>query len=254
MTDSTLSFPGRVRAAWLIASILVAFVLLQGPAPTAAQGDPNDMQARDRKASALNLTQIGIALHSFHDKERHLPPPAICDARGKPLLSWRVAILPYLDQADLYKEFKLTEPWDSRHNKALLKKMPKAYAPVGVKTREPYTTFYQAVVGPGAAWELKPDKSAPLGAASLRLTDFTDGLSHTILVVEAWDPVPWTKPTDVTYDPKKKLPKLGGLLRNGFNVLVGDGTVRFLSNRLNEKTLRALITRAGGEVLDPAPR
>jgi Protein of unknown function (DUF1559) len=247
MRDSALPSPRRVRAAWLLPFAVIALALLPGPAPTAAQDDPNDMQARDRKASMHNLRQIGIALHAFHDKERRLPPPALCSPRGKPLLSWRVAILPWLDQADLHKQFRFNEPWDSPHNKALLKKMPAVYAPVGVKTREPYTTFYQAVVGPGAAWELRPDKNDPFGAAGLRLSDFTDGLSNTILVVEGWDPVPWTKPADVAYDPKKPLPKLGGLLRNGFNVLTGDANVRFLSNRINEKTLRALITRAGGE-------
>jgi hypothetical protein len=253
MNDSALPSPGRVRAASLLLPfVLVALVVLPNPTPSAAQDDPNDMQARDRKASAQNLRQIGLALHTFHDKERHLPPPAICDRRGKPLLSWRVAILPYLEQGDLYKQFKLSEPWDSPHNKALLKKMPQVYAPVGVKTREAFTTFYQAIVGPGAAWELQPDKNQPLGAAGLRMSDFTDGLSNTIWVVEGWDPVPWTKPADVAYDPKKPLPKLGGLLRNGFSVLFGDGNTRFLSNRTNERTLRALITRAGGEpiVLD----
>src|SRR5439155_13938759 len=111
----------------------------------------------------------------------------------------RVAILPYVEEHELYKQFKLDEPWDSEHNKKLLEKMPKVYAPVGVKTRAPHTTFYQAFVGPGAAFE---------DGMKVKLTNFFDGTSNTLMVAEAAEPVPWTKPDDLPFDPKKPPPAL----------------------------------------------
>jgi hypothetical protein len=150
------------------------------------------------------------------DNEGMFPPPAICSKDGKPLLSWRVAILPYLREGKLYKQFKLDEPWDGPHNKKLLASMPKFYAPVGVETKERYATFYQAIVGPGAAWEFKPKAGIRFNAEGLRWNgDFTDGRTNTIGVVEAAKSVPWTKPEDVPYRPKGQLPKLGGLFKAG---------------------------------------
>jgi hypothetical protein len=207
----------------------------------ASLGDEKVRAARLRKRSQNNLKQIGIAMHQYHDTFGTLPTAAIYGKDGKPLLSWRVAILPYIEQNQLYQQFKLDEPWDSEHNKKLLDKMPPIYAPLGVKTKEPNTTFYQAFVGPGAAFE---------GQRKLRLLDFLDGTSNTIMIAEAAEPVPWTKPADLAFDEKKPVPKLGGMSPDGFNVLFGDGYVRFLKKKTDEKTLRALITRAGGEVID----
>jgi hypothetical protein len=213
------------------------------------QADPKAVEARNRKISNNNLKQMALALHNFHDTYKRLPPPAICDKQGKPLLSWRVAILPFNEEGALYREFRLDEPWDSEHNKKLLEKMPKIYAPVGVKTNQPYLTFYQAIVGPGAAWELKPRPGALFNADGLRIFDFRDGTSNTIALVEAVKAVPWTKPDDVPFDPKGPLPKLGGLFKDGFHAAFMDGSVRFLSRRVSEATLRAIITRAAGDIL-----
>ena len=84
-------------------------------------------------------------------RNKHFPPAAICDKDGKPLLSWRVAILPYLEQGDLYKQFHLDEPWDSPHNSSLIEKMPGTYMDLGPKAdqlnHEGKTTF-QVPVGP----------------------------------------------------------------------------------------------------------
>src|SRR5207244_2364868 len=118
------------------------------------------------------------------------PPPAKT-ANGKPLLSWRVLILPYIEQDALYRQFKLDEPWDSPHNLKLLPLMPKIYAPVGAKPKEPHSTYYQAIVGPGAAWEHTKD------GKGMRIQNFTDGTSNTITVAEAREAVPWTKPDDI---------------------------------------------------------
>lgn len=199
-------------------------------------------QAARRTQSANNLRQIGIAFHDYHDAYKKLPAAAIFDKQGKPLLSWRVAILPFLEQANLYNEFHLDEPWDSEHNKKLLAAMPRIYAPIGVKPKVPYSTYYQVFVGKGAAFE---------GKEGLRLfADFQDGTANTIWLAEGAEAVPWTKPEELTYDPKKPLPRLGGMFREGFHVGFADASVQFIRRTIKPDLLRALITRNGGEVID----
>jgi prepilin-type processing-associated H-X9-DG protein len=198
-------------------------------------------EAATRIRSANNLKQIALAMHNYHDATGSFPPQAIYDKNGKPLLSWRVLILPYVEQQNLFKEFHLDEPWDSEHNKKLLARIPPVYVPVDGKGMKGTDTYYQAFVGKGAFFE---------GKKGLGIRDFTDGTSNTLMVVEAGDPVPWSKPDDLPFDPGKKLPKLGGLFANGFNAAFCDGSVRFIQKSVAEKVLRALITRNGGEVID----
>jgi prepilin-type processing-associated H-X9-DG protein len=196
--------------------------------------------AASRAQSQNNLKQIGLAMHNYESTNGTFPPAAICDKRGKPLLSWRVAILPYIEQEPLYKQFKLDEPWDSEHNKKLINAMPKTYA-LAAAPPKPGETHYRALVGNGAAFET---------IRGTRFPEFTDGLSNTWLVVEAAEGVPWAKPDELEYDPAKPLPKFGTFNNGGFNALFGDGSVRFMLPTLKEKTVRALITRAGGEAID----
>jgi hypothetical protein len=206
-------------------------------------------QRADFAASSSKLKQIGIALHSFHDAYNFLPGN-ICDAQGKPLLSWRVAILPFLEELPLYKQFKLDEPWDSEHNKKLLAKMPKVYAPVRPLPNQPGATFYQVFVGEGAPFQTdgRPGRAGQ-PAVGPRIAEFTDGLSNTFFAVEGGAAVPWTRPEDLPVTPLK-LPKLGGQFDGVFHALLGDGSVRRLPTTLPAETLRALITHRGGEVID----
>jgi prepilin-type processing-associated H-X9-DG protein len=81
--------------------------------------------------------------------------------------------------------------------------------------------------------------------------EFADGTSNTLMIAEAAKPVPWTKPEDLSHDPNKPLPKLGGHTPGGFNAAFCDGSVRFILQNIKEPILRALITRNGGEVIDP---
>src|SRR5262249_27686727 len=167
--------------------------------------------------SVNNLKQLMIALHSFHDANMRLPPAAIRDKKtGKPLLSWRVALLPYIEQAALYQKFKLDEPWDSPHNMKLAEIVVPTYAVPGDKAGEEPKTFYRVFVAapgkpPQTAWQTNPYKDLPLGAFGGKLTAIPDGTSNTLGVVEAGEAVPWTKPDELPYDPKAPLPKLGGL-------------------------------------------
>lgn len=217
--------------------------------------DESFLSARRGKVSANNLKQIVLAMHGFHDENKMLPPPAICDPNGKPLLSWRVVVLPYIDENALYQQFKLDEAWDSPHNIKLLEKMPKVYAVPGAKTREPHTTYYQAFVGPGAGFELQPAAVIPFRARGLRFpAGFPDGISNTFLVAEAQEAVPWTKPADLKFEPDGPLPKLGGPFAPGFHVAFADGVVRYVPRLPEDDVLRAYITRSFGDVPGPLPK
>jgi hypothetical protein len=202
--------------------------------------DPRKAEARLRRQSINNLRQIGIALHSFHDATKNLPPQAICDPKsGKPLLSWRVAILPYIEQGPLYRQFKLDEPWDSAHNIKLLDQMPPQYAPV-VPTKEKNVTFYQGFSGPGTMFEMTRAPESPWGARGTGLARIPDGTANTIMVVEAGTAVPWSKPEDLTYEPSPKwtAPKLGGMFKDGFHVLYGDASAGFVRFPVSSEELR----------------
>jgi hypothetical protein len=178
---------------------------------------------------------------NYQDEQGRLPPAVVYGKDGRPLHSWRVLLLPYLEQQELYKQFHLEEPWDSPHNRRLLERMPKTYAPPpGKKPRIPaYHTVCHVFVGPGAAFEDKKDMKIP--------DDIPDGTSNTLLIVEAGPPTPWTKPEDLPYDADAPLPPLDTLFHNGFRAALADGSVLFLSKPFNETSLRAAITRNGGE-------
>ena len=204
--------------------------------------------AAQRARSSNNLKQIMIAIHNHHDAYNFLPRD-ITDKNGKPLLSWRVAILPFIEQETLYKQFNMDEPWDSEHNKKLIAKMPPTLR-VGFEPKDTTKTYYQVFAGKGTAFE--PGKQ-------IKLTDILDGTSNTLGVVEAGPPVEWTKPADIAYDPKKGFTKLDGPFKNVMMVAMMDGSTRAVNPEVKPAVLEMYITRAGGEVPDaddlkPAPK
>ena len=198
-------------------------------------------QAAAVSQSANNLKQIALAMHNYHDTNNAMPPAAVCDKRGKPQLSWRVLILPYIEQDALYKQFKLDEPWDSDNNKKLIDKMPKVYAMPGKHKPGDTDTYYRVFVGNGAAFDWL------MGA---KLQGIADGTSNTIMCVTAATAVPWTKPDELEFDPEKDMGKLIGMVVNGkAQISLCDGSVRTLSKLPSKETITALITRNGGEVI-----
>jgi prepilin-type processing-associated H-X9-DG protein len=191
--------------------------------------------------SANNLKQIALALHNYHDAIGTFPPAAVCDKKGKPQLSWRVLILPYIEQNELYKQFKLDEPWDSEHNKKLIAKMPPVYAIPGKSKPGDTDTYYRVFVGNDAGFDWV------MGG---KIVGITDGTSNTIMVVTAAEAVPWTKPDELEFDPEKDMTKLIGMVVNGrAQVAMFDGSVRTLNKLPSKATLHALITKNGGEVI-----
>jgi hypothetical protein len=205
-------------------------------------GTTGPRAAAARAQSQNNLKQIALALHNYHDVYNGFPPAAMVDRRGKPMLSWRVLILPYVEQNALYKEFKLDEPWDSDHNKKVLEKypMPKVFALPGVAKEGEKLTHYQAFVGNGAVFD-------PI--QTCKLQSISDGTSNTILVATAAKGVPWTKPDDIPFDPKANPLTLLHLAEGGCSVAFADGSVRFLAKTIDPTMLKAMITKSGGEVI-----
>jgi RNA polymerase sigma factor (sigma-70 family) len=229
VSEATLSEQGQENSA--------------GPRALSAQ---EEMKAQRR--SVRNLRMIALAMYNFTTQtlDGRFPPAALSSEDG-PLLSWRVALLPYLGQQALYEEFHRDEPWDSPHNRALVEQMPEVFSPVVSKGEAKGCTYYQVFCGDGAMFE---------GDIRPSLNDIFDGPSQTAMVTEADTAVPWTKPEDLPYDKDTPLPKLGGQFGQGFHVLFADGSVMLLSRKIEQKTLRALITPRGSEVIsrDNLPR
>lgn len=218
-----------------------------GPAVTRALANgPAALRAKALRQKALNnLKQIGLAIHNYESATGEMPADVL-DATGKPILSWRVQLLPYFDQQNLLPQVDLTKPWDDPANKAALEKMPPVFELPGRETKQKGLTYLQMPTS---------DKPVPGGSPihvrgqPLKISGITDGMSNTLMVVEAADPVNWMKPDDVRYDPEKR-PKLGAPKAKVVRALFGDGHVRELkSELLTDDVLRAILTRDGGEAV-----
>jgi hypothetical protein len=174
-----------------------------------------------------------------------LPPTFSVDKNGKPLHSWRVLILPYLEHAALYDSIRLDEPWDSEFNKQFHDKMPQVFkCPVSTKGNPKSDTVYSMVVGEKALGRTD--------GKGLEFNKITDGMSNTIGIVERATPVCWMSPEDVKFDDAikgiNKIPEgIGSEHDKGAVFGFLDGSVRFLSQNIDLKVLEALLTIAGGE-------
>ena len=206
---------------------------------------------RGTSAAENNLKQIALAWHNFDAANGNFPAN-IYDKDGKALLSWRVQILPFIEQDNVYKQFKLDEPWDSPANKRWSELVIKTFQIPGRPAGGANETYFRTFILPKGA---KPTDGRPL------LTEgenkgpkipaaFPDGTSNTWLVVEAAESVPWAKPDDLPYDGKLPLPALGG--PNGkYSVAFADGSVRtFRRGQIDETNMRRLITLDDGEVVN----
>lgn len=241
--------PGRPRrgrrwVGWLVAigvASLVAGVMLPRMA--------NAWDARQRQRCVRNLRRIGAALQQYEQRWGTLPPAAVVDSRGEPRLSWRVLILPELGLTSLYEDFHRDEAWNSPHNRGLVGRMPDLYRCPGA-LGPAGTTGYLAIHGPQAYFD---------GREGVASTSATDSASSTLLVAESSRWVEWSRPVDHEYRPldlgspaPSPLPSFGSGHGEGYQGLFGDGLTRFLRRHLREETLRALMTRDGGEAIGEA--
>jgi hypothetical protein len=199
----------------------------------AAQAD------RNHKDGIGNFRRIALAVHEYHDANNCIPDDV--KNKNKSLLSWRVAILPYLGQKALYQQFKLDEPWDSEHNKKLLAKMPDVFRSPRVKLKGKSLTVYQVFTGPDAVFGR---------GQRLQLAGIPDGTSNTIMAVESSTAVPWTKPGGLPFDRNKALPAFGKAYGQKPLCAMLDGSIRVLDlNKIKPDTLKNAIDPSDGMVL-----
>jgi hypothetical protein len=196
----------------------------------------------ERKKQFNNLKQISMAMLNYESSTRRFPQAGVeRDAAGKPVMSWRVALLPYLDHLDLYRQYRPNEPWDSPNNLKLLDRMPDVYRSRGVVAPDKTSI----VVFTGRRAPFSPQRQ-------VRFSDIRDGTSNTLMLIEAGPEkaVPWTKPEDVPFRPSDPRVALGSARDGVFLVAFFDGYVRTLPADLDPAVFRALITPDGAEAID----
>ena len=175
--------------------LLLAGLLLCGcdNEPKTGKGGKSGTKVTGEKEliKTLNgMKQIILAFHKYNDANKVFPPAYTVDANGKPLHSWRVLILPYVGQGELYNQIRLNEPWDSEYNKQFHNRDIACYHSGGTDSPKGFTDF-SLVVGPDTITD---------GPMARKMFDISDGLSNTILLVERTKSVCWMDPTEVTQE------------------------------------------------------
>ncbi|HVJ79819.1 MAG TPA: DUF1559 domain-containing protein, partial [Planctomycetia bacterium] len=191
-----------------------------------------------RNVITNDLKHVALAMHNYYDVHKSFPPGATVDKAGKPLLSWRVHLLPYLEQNELYKQFKLDEPWDGGHNRKLIEKMPAVFA--GFGTGKEGKTTILGIVGAGGFF--------PKPGAGIRIDDIKDGTSNTIMCVAApaAQAIVWTKPDELSLGDAALLEKLG---TRHVLAAFGDGSVQTIPLPASVKDFLKYLTIDGREPL-----
>ncbi|TWU13498.1 hypothetical protein CA54_23330 [Symmachiella macrocystis] len=230
--------------AWILVAVLGGGALLVVPCMIALLL-PAVQQAREaarRTQCRNNLKQIGLALHNYHDVWGSFPPAYIADETGRPMHSWRVLILPYLDQQALYDQYDFDEPWDGPNNSRLLGNRPPVYACPSSDV-DATSTYYAAIAGETCVFA---------GAEPIAIRDIVDGTSNTSMIGEVSGMgIPWMEPRDVDFDTYTNIGDPAGFSSDhtgGAFFLFADGSVQFLSEETDPDVARSLFTHAGGEM------
>jgi prepilin-type processing-associated H-X9-DG protein len=229
-----------------------AVVLLVSPVigiPGLLSLDSRSRPVSRRSQCKNNLKQIGLALYNYHDKYGSFPPAYVADENGRPIHSWRVLLLPFLEQVPLYNRYRFDEPWDGPHNKKLADTiLPIFNCPSGDHGGtgiDSTMTNYVVIVGPATAW---PEN----GPTALK--DFSDGPPNTLLVVEVANcGIHWMEPRDLHVGQMaptinaKSGQGISSRHTGGANVLAADGSVRFIPESLSIEDLRAWLSAHAGD-------
>jgi hypothetical protein len=207
---------------------------------------PAVQQAREaarRTQCKNNLRQIAMAMHIYHDTYGSFPPAVTYSADGKPMHSWRVLLLPFLNERPLYSQYNMNEPWNSHWNSQLLSRMPKVYA---CPSAPPGTGETHYAVPVGAKTMFPPER-----AVSIR--EIIDGTSNTIMVLESHGSnLNWMAPVDVTVGvgmPEAQPVSFSSNHLGGIHIALADGSVRFLSSKVPSETLDRLLMPDDGRVV-----
>lgn len=234
----------RIFLAFVLVLLLIGVGLLGW---LAVLGEAGDREAARWSQCRNNLKQIGLALRDYHDTYGCFPPAYVADEEGRPMYSWRVLLLPFLEQKPLYEKFRFDEPWNSRHNQALLKDLQySCYRCPSDRESEPTETNYVMIVGPSTITD---------GPSGRKISEISDGTSNTIAVVEVTGlGIQWTEPRDLKADEisfginDPGRPGIGSHhFRDGVNALLADGYVEFVSTKNPPELIRAMTTIDGGE-------
>jgi len=218
-------------------------------------------QAAVRTKSANNLKMIGLAMHNYHDVFASLPLAGSEDPQFGIGLSWRVRVLPFLEQPQLYDRVKWNEPWDGPNNRALVEQMPQVYQ----SPAEPPSTSRTVYLAVADAEVVPRDRPLPSSGPrpifshdgrAARFASIVDGTSNTVMVVEANgdQAVTWTQPKDWTFDPQQPRRGLGKPGGPGFQVLMADGSVRLIAKDVGDEVVRRMMWRDDGKPLPPGSR
>jgi prepilin-type processing-associated H-X9-DG protein len=236
----------------LIAVVVLAGFLLCG-GMVAALLFPGVQAAKDRGRRAEcpnNLKQIGLAMHNYHDVYKCFPPAVITDANDQPMRSWRVAILPFIEQAPLYDQYDFSEPWDGPKNRTLHNRSVPTYRCPDDGGALPTETSYVMIVGEGT---IGGEPNEAVSVAHIR-----DGTSNTIMAIEVgMSGIHWMEPRDLTVDEAVTFltspadSEFQQAHPGGANVLFADGSVQFLPESVDPEAVRALLTRDDGRAVPP---
>lgn len=243
------------RKAFTLIELIVVIVLILAmiamllPAIHSGKGMARKMQC------ANHLKQITLAFHNYHDNQGSFPPAYIIDHENLPLYSWRVALLPFVEMQNLYDQFRLEETWDSEHNIVLFEQRPTSYqCPRQYRFEgQPGDCPYAMIIGQVTISD---------GPNAIKLSEITDGTPNTILVAETRKHIPWSSPTDISFDslgmgvmnqndPKALLDGICSRHKTaGVNVAFADGSVRVVSPQIKPEMLQFMATINGGEKID----
>ena len=198
-----------------------------------------------RRASRMSqLKRIAVALHLYAERNEEHFPCNIVSADGKPLMSWRVELLPVLDGPPIYGQLRRNEPWDSAHNAALLKQVDPRLFAANPETPDGHADI-QVVIGEHFGFS-PADKASTQG---ISIAQFTDGMAYTVLLVEVAPEraVPWAKPDDYVWDAEKPTDGLGAKGEPFFLAAFGDTRVTPISKQESAETLRKAFGRNDGQ-------
>jgi len=235
----------------IVAAVVVLVVVVVCGGILAALWLPTVGTAREaarRSMCTNNLKQIGVAMHIYHDRWKCFPAAVRTDEDGQPMRSWRVAILPFVEQAPLYDQYDFSQPWNGPNNSALQSTSISAYRCPSDGDPTSTETSYVMIVG--------KDTIGGEPGEAVRIADISDGTSNTILAIEVGaSGIHWMEPRDVTVeeavtfltDPAAS--PFEQVHLGGANVLLADGSVRFMSESTDPQTLRALLTRNDGQAV-----
>lgn len=246
----------------LVAAAIVLILVVCGAIAMVRYGSPalTSIQAnRIRVQSIRNIERIALALNAYAADHGTYPPPATARPDGTLMHSWRVLILPYLDQQELFNEYDMNQPWNAPSNLELTIRMPAVYRSAASQVHGGDAAYF-LITGPGTLFPPAPSGSTTATYHPLSPRAITDDPSHTLLVVEADTSASnyypsWLEPRDLDVTSMQGLigtspgREIGGVNVDGAVVATIDGRSHFLSDQTPPGTVMALITVSGGEPL-----